>query len=218
MRYPVMVVLVVGGIFLLAWLVSGRRIPVLVHTGAIFAALATIAFLSWLHSSGKEIEPVAWIAVILMPVLVYVTFAFTHTMHGAEHGEGTMPDAVVPDPVPEPEPWMPAGPPDPLTPDEKARATTVQVWKVCWQLPDKDWDAYCLIADAAQRLYQVKQEDHLLKTWGRVVQRDPQTLLAWYEERSPWPGATVEEDDHRIAREILRRADAGVHEPLIIRT
>ncbi|MBF8270439.1 MAG: hypothetical protein HW386_2148, partial [Gammaproteobacteria bacterium] len=78
MRYPIIIVLVVGGIFLLAWLVSGRRIPVLVHAGAVFAALATIAFLLWLRSGGKVIEPVAWIAVILMPVLVYVTFAFAH--------------------------------------------------------------------------------------------------------------------------------------------
>jgi len=219
MRYPVIIVLIVGGIFLLAWLASGRRIPVLVHAGAVSAALATVVFLLWLRSAGKVIELEAWGAVIAVPVLVYVTFTFMHAMHTAEKNAGTVHDDVPSAPVPVlPEDWRPAGQPAPLTPEEKVRAATVQIWMVLWQLPDKDWDAFCLSADDAQRLFQAKQDDHLIKSWGRVFQRDPQTLLAWYEERTRSPDSSVREDDSRTAREILRRAETGVREPIIIRT
>ena len=139
MRYPVIIVLIVGGIFLLAWLASGRRIPVLVHAVAVFAALATVVFLLWLRGAGKVIELEAWGAVIAVPVLVYVTFTFMHAMHTAEKNAGTVHDDVPSAPVPVlPEDWRPAGQPAPLTPEEKVRAATVQIWMVLWQLPDKD--------------------------------------------------------------------------------
>ena len=219
MRYPAIVVFVLGLIFLLAWLVSGRRIPVPVHVVAVSAALGTVAFLMWLRTGGKVIEPAAWIAVVVMPVAVYVSFTFMHAMHTAEKYDGKKEAANLPPALPvDPEPWRPAGPSTPLTPEEQARAAAVQIWMVYWQLPDKDWDAFCLSAEDAQRLFELKDADSLIRSWGHAGLRDPQTLLAWYEGRIEWPGSIREENDHRIAREILRRADAGQREPVVIKT
>lgn len=219
MRYPAIIVLVVGGLILLGWLLSGRRMPVLVHVGAVAAALATVAFLLWLRSRGKEIELEAWGAVVAVVVMVYITYAFGHAMHAEETRDDTAVDrAPPPTAVAAPEAWTPAGSAAILTPDEKARAAQVRVWTVLWQLPDKDWEAFCISADEAERLFRAKEEDHLLKRWGRVHKRDPQTLLAWYEDRVRGPRSSGQEIDHRTAREILRRADAGEREPVVIRT
>ena len=146
MRYPAIFVLVLGGMALLAWWASGRRIP-----------LATEA-------------------------------------------------------------WVPKDPGGPLTPEEKSRAAQLKVWPVWWQLPDKDWEALCLCADDAERLFAARQDDLLLKTWGRVGKREPQALLAWLEANARAASGAGLEDGHRAARELLRRSETTEKEPLTLRT
>lgn len=219
MRYPAIIVFVVGGIFLLAWLASRRRMPVLVHVGAVVGALATIAFLLWLRSRGKAIEPEAWGAVVAVAVMVYVSYAFGHAMHAEEKkSDGTVHDGALPSPAPvASETWAPKGSGTPLTPDERARAAQLPVWLVHWQLPDKDWEALCLSTEDAERLFRAKQDDHLLKSWGRVGKRDPQSLLAWFEGQARAAHLSRLDDHHRTVREVLRRSAAGEREAVVVR-
>lgn len=219
MRYPIVVVLIFGGLVLLAWMVSGRRLPVLVHAGAVLAALATLAFLLWLRRGGTVIEPEAWVAVVAVPVLVYVNFAFIRAMHGAEKSDGTAREGALPPPTPAaPEAWTPRGSDARLTPDEETRAGALSIWPIWWELPDKSWEALCLDANDANRLLALQQDDHRLKSWGKTGKGERRTLLEWHQGVTRGKKPSDIGDQHRTVREVLRRADAGEREPLVIRT
>jgi hypothetical protein len=218
MRYPVIVEAVIGGILLLARLAGGRRLPLLVHVGAAVSVLTTAAFMTWLRYRGMEVESRDWIMVILAPLMVYLSYSFIHALHAPDTGMAGVTGGKAQAPaIPDLEPWLPAGLATPLSAEEKERAAQVMIWRVCWQLPDKDWDAYSLSADAAQRLFDDRENDHLQRTWGKVSRQESQTLLAWYEARTHAARASGNDADNRIAREILRRAAAGSSEPLVIR-
>lgn len=218
MRYPVIIVFVLGGLILLGWLLSGRRIPALVHVGAVFAALGTVAFLLWLRSAGKEIEPEAWAAVLVLPIFVYVSFAFIHAMHSEEKHESASGDSAMPPSAPAvSETWAPEGLGTLLTPDERARAAALSVWTVWWELPDKSWEAFCLDAGDAEKLLALKRDDHLVKSWGKAGMGARRTLLEWHDAATRGKKPPDGGDERRTAREILRRAGAGERVPLVIR-
>lgn len=222
MRYPTVIILVFGGLALLAWWASGRRMPITIHAAAIVAALLGVTVPLWLLKSGMNFEPEMWAAVVVLPALVYIHFAFYRAFLVEEKpaADQAARDAVAPlAPAPiATDVWMPTGAGAPLTPDEKARAAQLPVWLVWWQLPDKDWEALCLSSEVAEQLFRAKQDDHLLKTWGKIAKREPQTLLAWLEAATRGAHPYTLEDPHRTVREVLRRSDASARQPVIIKT
>lgn len=105
-----------------------------------------------------------------------------------------------------------------LTPAERARAETIPVWIVWWELPDKSWEAVCLSEEEAEGELRRRQEDHLIKSWGNAGKSPQQSLLQWLESNTR-AGRSVDTGTYTdAAREVLQRIEAGVPGPIIVRT
>lgn len=103
-----------------------------------------------------------------------------------------------------------------LTPEERRAASQMPVWVVWWELPDRSWEALCRSEQEAQAESKRRNDDHVVRTWGRCGISEPQMLLEWFERQVAAAGTA---DDHLAAlRELLRRAAEDEPGAVIVRT
>jgi hypothetical protein len=113
---------------------------------------------------------------------------------------------------------LPPVPADLLSPDELRRAADARVWIVWWEEPEKSWEAICLGAAEADRLFAARESDPTLRSWGKVGRRDPQSLLQWLEGHLQAVHASSAGDYADAAREVLGRLAADRPGPLVLRS
>lgn len=106
-----------------------------------------------------------------------------------------------------------------LTAIEAEFAAAIPVWVVWWEDPERSWEAICLSQAEAEKEYESRQADHLLKSWGKVGRSGQQSLLQWLEGHlgAAAPGGGADEFVNP-AKEVLRRISAGETGSVILRT
>jgi hypothetical protein len=203
-------ILITGAIGLAVLWAARGEIPRVIHGAAVAAALAAGTFVSWLRASGTPVNDIAAGTPLVGAALVYLYYGYYRLVHAG--------DAPPPAPPRAGATLVGPGASDPLAADERARAATLRVWPVAWELPDKSWEALCLSSQEAERTHAAQCGNHLVSTWGAAQRSEPQQLLAWVDGKATASDKTLRGQANQAAREALRRSAAGEPGPIVIRT